>query len=81
MEDYKKLTAKERSELQTTGKLSGHTMVESTEHEGKYKLTKKDGSGTGGKPTKVHRVKHDQEEEHNSVKETIEMLNAIEGKK
>ncbi len=53
-EDYKKLSIKERSELQTTGKLSGYTMVESTEHEGKYKLTKKDGSGTAGKTKKVH---------------------------
>jgi hypothetical protein len=56
-------------------------MVESTEHVGKYQLTKKDGSGTSGKPSKAHRVKLDQEEDHDSVQETIDMLDAIEGKK
>lgn len=80
-EDYKKLPPKERTELQTTGKLSGYTIVESTEHVGKYQLTKKDGSGTSGKPSKALRVKLDQEEDHDSVQETIDMLDAIEGKK
>ena len=86
-EDYKKLSAKERSELQTTGKLSGYTMVESTEHEGKYKLTKKDGSGAAGKTTKVRGVEHDQEEDgvsskdDDSTKQTLDILDAIVGKK
>jgi hypothetical protein len=86
-EDYKKLSAKERSELQTTEKLSGCTMVESTEHEGKYKLTKKDGSGTAGKTTKVRQVEHDQEEDGISskdddrTKQTLDILDTIIGKK
>jgi mRNA-degrading endonuclease RelE of RelBE toxin-antitoxin system len=86
-EDYKKLSAKERSELQTTGKLSAYTMVESTEHEGKYKLTKKDGSGTAGKTTKVRRVVNVQEEDSvsskddDSTKKTLDILDAIAGNK
>jgi hypothetical protein len=86
-EDYKKLSAKERSELQTTGKLSGYTMVEGTAHEGKYKLTNKDGSGTAGKTTKVRRVEHDQQEDgvsskdDNSTKQILDILDAIVGKK
>jgi hypothetical protein len=86
-EDYKKLSAKERSELQTTGKLSAYTMVESTEHEGKYKLTKKDGSGTAGKTMKARRVENDQEEDgvsskdDDSTKKTLDILDAIVGKK
>jgi mRNA-degrading endonuclease RelE of RelBE toxin-antitoxin system len=85
--DYKKLSAKERSELQTTGKLSAYTMVESTEHEGKYKLTKKDGSGTAGKTTKVRRVVNGQEEDSisskddDSTKKTLDILDAIAGTK
>jgi hypothetical protein len=86
-EDYKKLSAKERSELQTTGKLSAYTLVESTEHEGKYKITKKDGSGTAGKTTKARWVENDQEEDgvsskdDDSTKKTLDILDAIVGKK
>jgi hypothetical protein len=86
-EDYKKLSAKERSELLTTGKLSAYTMVVSTEHEGKYKLTKKDGSGTAGKTPKARRVIKVQEEDTVSSKDddstakTLELLDAIAGNK
>ena len=44
-------------------------MVESTAHEGKYKLTKKDGSGTAGKTTKVRRVVNVHEEDSVSSKD------------
>ena len=57
-EDYKKLTPQERTELQSTGKLSAYTLVKSTEHEGKFQLVKKATSGTNGKtPGKARRVK------------------------
>jgi hypothetical protein len=62
-------------------------MVESTEHEGKYKLTKKDGSGTAEKTTKARQVVNVQEEDSvsskddDSTKKTLDILDAIAGNK
>jgi hypothetical protein len=78
---------KGKTPKKTTGELSAYTMVESTEHEGKYKLTKKNGSGTAGKTTKARWVVNVQEEDSvsskddDSTKKTLDIPDAIAGKK
>jgi hypothetical protein len=80
-EDFKKLTAKERSELQKTGKLSVYSIVESNKLEGMFKLIVMKGTADKNrKSPKAHRAEVAVGDDE-SITETIKAPEKLEGGK